>query len=59
MDGKHTVFGKVLEGMKVVRVIEAMATDAMDHPTVDIIIAKSGELPLDRQFDETPTDAVK
>lgn len=59
LDGKHTVFGKVLEGMKVVRIIEAMSTDAMDHPTEDIIIAKSGELPLDRPFDATPTDAVE
>lgn len=59
LDGKHTVFGKVLEGMKVVRLIEASPTDAMDHPTEDVIIAKSGELPLDKPFDATPTDATE
>lgn len=45
--------------MKVVRIIEAMSTDAMDHPTEDIVIAKSGELLVDSPFDATPTDAVE
>jgi cyclophilin family peptidyl-prolyl cis-trans isomerase len=32
LDGKHTVFGRVVEGMDVVREIEALPTDARDRP---------------------------
>lgn len=32
LDGKHTVFGRVVEGMEVVREIEALPTDARDRP---------------------------
>ena len=32
LDGKHTVFGEVVEGMEVVDAIEASETDARDKP---------------------------
>ena len=32
LDGKHTVFGEVVEGMEAVDAIEATATDARDMP---------------------------
>jgi cyclophilin family peptidyl-prolyl cis-trans isomerase len=32
LDGKHTVFGQVAEGMDVVEAIEAQPTDARDKP---------------------------
>jgi peptidyl-prolyl cis-trans isomerase B (cyclophilin B) len=32
LDGKHTVFGRVVEGMEVVEEIEALPTDARDRP---------------------------
>jgi peptidyl-prolyl cis-trans isomerase B (cyclophilin B) len=32
LDGKHTVFGEVIEGMDAVDAIEATATDASDRP---------------------------
>jgi len=32
LDGKHTVFGRVVEGMDVVDAIEASPTDASDRP---------------------------
>lgn len=38
LDGKHTNFGFVSEGMEVVDKIEATATNANDHPLEDIII---------------------
>jgi cyclophilin family peptidyl-prolyl cis-trans isomerase len=40
LDGKHTVFGQVTEGMDVVDAIEGKPTDARDKPTEDIRIEK-------------------
>merc|ERR1712011_11835 len=39
LDGRHVVFGKVIEGMDVVRKVEATQTDARDKPTKDVVIA--------------------
>ncbi|MFH1978932.1 MAG: peptidylprolyl isomerase [Patescibacteria group bacterium] len=38
LDGKHTVFGKVVEGMDTVLKIENTATGANDHPVDNMII---------------------
>ncbi|NCA94015.1 MAG: peptidylprolyl isomerase, partial [Sphingobacteriia bacterium] len=40
LDGKHTVFGEVIDGMKVVESIEKVRIDDKDHPTQDVIIEK-------------------
>jgi cyclophilin family peptidyl-prolyl cis-trans isomerase len=39
LDGKHTVFGQVTEGMDVVDKLEALPTDGSDRPTEPIGIA--------------------
>jgi cyclophilin family peptidyl-prolyl cis-trans isomerase len=38
LDGKHTVFGRVTDGMDVVTEIEAVETDGRDRPREDVVI---------------------
>jgi len=45
LDGKHTVFGRVIEGMDVVKVVEAIGTQS-GKPTKAVVIEDCGELPL-------------
>lgn len=59
LDGKYIVFGKVLEGMKVVRFIEVSFIDVMDYFIEDVIIVKSGELFLDKSFDVIFIDVIE
>jgi len=43
LDGKHVVFGQVVEGMEVVRKMESMGTQS-GNPTKKITITNSGQL---------------
>ncbi|KAJ6594116.1 cyclophilin-like domain-containing protein [Mycena capillaripes] len=52
LDGKHVVFGKVIDGMDIVHAIENVAKGGGDKPKEDVIIADSGELPLDEEPEE-------
>ncbi|KAH7888475.1 cyclophilin-like domain-containing protein [Phlebopus sp. FC_14] len=51
LDGKHVVFGKVIEGMEVVYAIEDVKKGPQDRPLEDVIIYDSGELPVERVVD--------
>jgi cyclophilin family peptidyl-prolyl cis-trans isomerase len=46
LDGKHVVFGEVLEGYDVVQKIENVPRGPGDRPLKDVKIVKSGELPV-------------
>jgi cyclophilin family peptidyl-prolyl cis-trans isomerase len=40
LDGKHTVFGRVTDGLAVVDAISALETDARDRPAQDVVIER-------------------
>jgi cyclophilin family peptidyl-prolyl cis-trans isomerase len=40
LDGKHTVFGRVVEGMDAVDAIESQPTDERDRPLEDVAIER-------------------
>ncbi|ANB15981.1 peptidylprolyl isomerase family protein CPR5 [Sugiyamaella lignohabitans] len=44
LDGKHVVFGEVLDGMDIVKKIENTKTGWGDRPSIAITIADSGEI---------------
>jgi len=58
LDGKHVVFGKVLEGMKVVRDVEKLKTNSRDKPDQDVVIKECGTLEVETPFavDRAPAE---
>ncbi|KAH7305130.1 peptidyl-prolyl cis-trans isomerase B [Rhexocercosporidium sp. MPI-PUGE-AT-0058] len=46
LNGKHVVFGEVLEGYEIVQAIENVPKGGGDKPKSPVKIAKSGELPV-------------
>jgi cyclophilin family peptidyl-prolyl cis-trans isomerase len=40
LDGRHAVFGRVVQGLAVVQAIGAVATGPMDHPLAAVTIRR-------------------
>ncbi|ODN83599.1 peptidyl-prolyl cis-trans isomerase B [Cryptococcus amylolentus CBS 6039] len=57
LDGKHVVFGHVIEGLDVVMAMEAVKTGRGDKPVEEVRIAASGELPIEHETDESGNQA--
>ena len=47
LDGKHVVFGEVVEGMDVALEIELVSKNENDKPDVDVVIVDCGMMPSD------------
>ncbi|EJU04058.1 hypothetical protein DACRYDRAFT_87366 [Dacryopinax primogenitus] len=54
LDGHHVVFGQVLEGMEVVRMIENVPKGYQDKPKDPVIIAETGEAYVDEEGEQVP-----
>lgn len=54
LDGKHVVFGEVVEGMDIVRAMEQVSTGAQDKPNVDVRIVDCGVFGEDDPNDPYP-----
>lgn len=57
LDGKHVVFGKIVNGMDVVRKIESTKTLAGDKPEQDVVIVASGHIAVPEPFAVDKADA--
>ena len=44
LDGRHVVFGKIVEGIEILQVLEKVLTDNKDCPKVDVIITDCGQI---------------
>jgi len=51
LDGRHVVFGKVLEGWDIVKKIESTDVSGSDRPIKDVTIVASGEIPVNPPFE--------
>jgi peptidylprolyl isomerase len=45
LDGKHVVFGHVVEGMEIIRNIENLPSGPSDRPETDIVVEDCGQMP--------------
>ena len=52
LDGRHVVFGEVLEGYDIVEKIENVPKGRMDRPVEAVKIVKSGELDAEKGSDK-------
>jgi peptidylprolyl isomerase len=50
LNGKHTIFGKVVEGQEVVHMIERVKTDTDDIPVKPVILKACGDVETDGPF---------
>lgn len=50
LNGRHVVFGKLVEGDDVLDQLEAVKTGASDRPTGEVVITDSGSIDVDEPY---------
>lgn len=50
LNGKHTIFGKVVEEQAIIHAIEKVKTDSDDRPLEPVVITECGDEPLTAPF---------
>lgn len=50
LDGKHTIFGKVVDEQAIIHAIEKVKTDSDDQPLKPVVITECGDEPLKSPF---------
>ena len=58
LDGRHVVFGKVTEGIELLKVLEKVLTDNKDCPRHDVIITDCGQIHNDDSNTQTTTSTI-
>ncbi|KAL6300430.1 cyclophilin-like domain-containing protein [Sparassis latifolia] len=51
LDGKHVVFGEIVEGMEIVKAIEDVPKGKADRPLEDVTVVDCGELSVEPDVD--------
>lgn len=59
LDGKHTVFGRVINGYDICALAEKVKTGAQDKPLQTIRIVDCGELPAEEKLTADNADYLK
>lgn len=50
LNGKHTIFGKVVEEQAIIHAIEKVKTDSDDSPLKPVVITECGDEPMNKPF---------
>lgn len=50
LDGRHVVFGKLIEGEDVLDKLEAVKTSNSDRPNDDVVITDCGSIDVDTPY---------
>lgn len=50
LNGKHTIFGKVVDNQGIIHGIEKVKTDSDDQPLLPVVLTECGDEPLDSPF---------
>lgn len=50
LDGRHVVFGRVVDGMDVVRDVEKVQTNNRDQPKQKVVLENCGAIEMDKPY---------
>eukprot|EP01016_Furgasonia_blochmanni_P049789 TRINITY_DN75_c0_g1_i22.p3 TRINITY_DN75_c0_g1~~TRINITY_DN75_c0_g1_i22.p3 ORF type:complete len:143 (+),score=48.78 TRINITY_DN75_c0_g1_i22:342-770(+) len=57
LDGRHTVFGRIIKGMDLVRYVESLGSPS-GRPSKEVIVADCRELPAEEELQKSRTHVL-